>query len=376
VIPLAKKWSVSAVCLCLLSGVAGQPPDKTYYNDKYTLALRLLVENRQLHVFRGPAREGVGVIVADSGGRIVKDPPLSLRAAEAVVFFESYTSDQEIAFRKKLSDDVERFQRLVALGEGILWIRDAAARALTRVGFAALTGDPNKITRDLVKSIARRALRGAIESALTDPDTYLRATALAMLSACREELAAIERSAQALMNSPGGLFRVEDLEEIKILTQAVFVKIPPAMGLVDALRAGSDVRSQIRDVLAASKGELLAIIPGVEPHLPIELESVRRIADKLDWLFQHYRPYAQYAREVASLRRQAESQNARRKTRAEEDVRHGSELTRAYDFFSVTAGAIPASEGHSWRLPESFPTRPLKIGRRASIRGWAPESPS
>ena len=305
-----------------------------FVDDKLELERRFAVDGRQLCVYE---RKGKPVwIVTDTNGKIVQDTPLAVKAGYALRLYRDYTSDPESRENRKWRKKIDDFFTVQAIGEALLLVRDAGTTALVNVSVGYMTGDVTNVSRGTVKKLARRALRRTVENTVKNPDTYLRAMAASMLRETQERLVAADEQGAAMRLREDPLISLDELEQLDQLAGGAYENLAPTMGLINALRPGGDVKSQLTDVLKNAKDELLSQVPGSVDVLA-ELEArnaLVRISGQLHEVYKRYKPYQTYLEERAKHGEERKQNREHIFSMVRDLVANGLELTAGYTHIS------------------------------------------
>lgn len=303
-------------------------------DEKLELDHRFAIDGRQLCVYE---RKGKPVwIVTNTNGRIVQDTELAVKAGYALRLYRDYTSDLESRENRKWRKKIDDFFTVQAIGEALLLVRDAGTTALVNVGVGYMTGDVTNVSRGTVKKLAKRALHRTAENTIKNPDTYLRAMAGSMLRETQESLVAAGQQGAAMRLREDPLISLDELEQLDQLAGGAYENLAPTMGLVNALRPGSDVKSQLTDVLKNAKDELLSQVPGSVDVLA-ELEArnaVVGISGQLHEVYRRYKPYQTYLDERAKHEKEREQNREHILSTVKDLVANGLELTAGYTHIS------------------------------------------
>lgn len=324
---------------------------EVFVDEKLELEHRFAVDGRQMCVYE---RKGKPVwIVTDTNGKIIRDADLAVRAGYALRLYRDYTSDLESRDNRKWRKKIDDFFTVQAIGEALLIIRDAGTTALVNVSVGYMTGDVTNVSRGTVKKLARRALRRTVENTIKNPDTYLRAIAASMLRETQQNLVAADQQSAAMRLREDPLISLDELEQLDQLAGGAYENLAPTMGLINALRPGGDIKSQLTDVLKNAKDELLSQVPGSVDVLA-ELEArnaVVRISGQLHEVYKRYKPYQTYLDERAKHEEERKQNRQHILSTVRDLVANGLELTAGYTHIS----------SEPWPDVESLPPGDVKL---------------
>ncbi len=245
--------------LCFLVCAVAQAGD-TYVNRAFDLKHKVHAKGKIYYVYDAQTC----MIVTDPQGNIVQDSSINNRAAFASMIYDKWCNDDEISNYQKYRKMLDDFIMLEGAAQVALFLRDSASKALVDVSVAYMTGDPSQFTSDAAKRTLNKAAKDAMKDTIGNiaksPDNYLRAMAVRMLKESRKQLLEVEQAAKRIR---GQVIDYEEMEELNTKLRNAYASIVPAMGLVQALRPGADVKSQLKDVLGTMKQRLEDQIPMV-----------------------------------------------------------------------------------------------------------------
>lgn len=306
---------------------------KTLIDKSYIFRLKVKAKGKLMYVFDA----GSMLIVTDRNGKILRDSSLQNRAAFAVMINRQWLNDYELNEYKRYQKLVKDFINMETKAQIALFFRDTAAKMMVDVGVAYMTGDPNQFTKQVAKSTLKKAaketVKDTIKSMIKDPDSYLRAMAMSMLKKAGKELGDIERQARRLRSATADY---ETFESFDREIRATYEKVVPAMVLIQGLRPGADVKSQLKSILTTMESRLKDQIPGNFDLLPASKKKnvYSNIGRVIDELYKRYKPYKAYQKELKKYQGLSNKGNSTRRTHYIEKIKYGNTETKGYSHFS------------------------------------------
>jgi len=323
-----------------LSNISGTPnkkfsteDNKTRVDKDYVLRLKVKAKGQLLHVFDG----GSMLIITRPDGKIVCDSSLQNRAAFAAMINRQWSSDYELSEYRKYQNQIRDFIRIEGVAQVALFFRDTAAKMMVDVGIAYMTGDPSQFTKQVAKSTLKKAAKSAMKDTITsmikDPDSYLRAMAVAMLKQASKELGDVERLAKQLR---GTTVNYETMEDLDKKARSAYEKVVPSMVLIQGLRPGADVKSQVKSILKSVESRLKDQLPGDFDRLSTaKKKSVySKMGGLIDELYKRYKPYRAYQKEMKKYQGLSNKGNSTRRAHYIEKIRYGDSVSKGYQYFS------------------------------------------
>ena len=195
-----------------------------------------------------------------------------------------------------------------AAAQAALTARGAATQALVDMSVTYLTADPSRLTRDMVlrqlKSSAKGALKDSLVKMAQNPDAYLMLLAAKILNSASRDLGVLAGNCRIYRSAA---IPVEELKLFDDLARKNYTRVVPAQGLMQALRPGADVWSQLKDVLGDMNERLKEKVPGLDTALDQGEQAIyTRIGGALDQIYQRYKPYRDYQNELKAYESKAE----------------------------------------------------------------------
>ena len=289
----------------LLAGAAqsaGQA--KSLHEPGFKPMLRVKVQNTALRVHS----DGPNYLVTYPDGRLVADPALGRPAILAALIHRHWCNPTETAAFEKYKRQIKDFLKVEAAAQAVLAVRGAATQALVDMSLTYLTADPTRLTRDMVMRQLKSSAKGALQDSLTqiakNPDAYLRLMAAKILSDASRDLGVMAGNCRIYRSAA---IPVEELKRFDDQARRTYTRVVPAQGLMQALRPGADVLSQLKDVLGDVNSRLKEKVPGLNSVLSQGGEAVySRIGGALDQIYQRYKPYRDYRTGLKAYESKAE----------------------------------------------------------------------
>ena len=306
---------------------------KTLVDKDYTLRHKVKAKGQLLHVYDAESM----LIITDPNGKIVRDSSLQNRAAFATMIHRQWLSDYELGEYKRYQQLIGDFIKIEGMAQIALFFRDTAAKMMVDLGVAYMTGDPNQFTKQVARSTLKKAakssMKDTIKSMIKDPDSYLRAMAIAMLKKAKSELAEVERLARRMR---GSILDYKAIEDFDTKVRYTYEKVVPAMVLIQGLRPGADVKLQVKNVLKTMESRLKDQLPGDFDMLSAaKKKSVySKMGSVVDELYKRYKPYKAYQMELKKYKGLSNKGNSTRRAHYIEKIKYGNTVSKGYMHFS------------------------------------------
>lgn len=306
--------------------------EKVYTNKKFDFKGKVRVDSRDYLIYETVVNKKACMLVADSGGTLIKYPVLAGRAGYLYMLYCRQLGDMAFRVNRQQQQNIRDFLRLEAAAQVALFFRDAASVALADVGVAYLTGNTSQLNKEIAKTIAKGALKSAAENIVNNPDNYLKAIVVKMCKDAQQELRQMEKEIAAEKDKIPTEEKLNALEEKAAL---IYSRIVPSLDLIKDLDPQADLASQYQDFKETIKSEVLRMFSGglgeIKPEAAKSL--FQQFGDTIDGICARYEKYARYKQAVKEYRERMVQSLAEQKQLTDEKLANGRELTAGYSKF-------------------------------------------